>query len=99
MNRDDHIILAPAGTRDAVPAAVRCGADAVISLKNVSREALNISEDELMERFVRGDSARTSEGSGLGLSIAKSLVQLQKGEMELNVDGDLFKISLIFDAV
>ena len=77
----------------------RCGADAVISLKNVSREALNISEDELMERFVRGDSARTSEGSGLGLSIARSLTELQGGSFAITIDCDLFKAELRFRAV
>jgi len=75
------------------------GGKAAVTFRNISHSRLNISGEELMERFVRGDSSRSTEGSGLGLSIAKSLVQLQKGEMELNVDGDLFKISLIFDAV
>ena len=50
-----------------------------------------------MERFVRGDSSRSTEGSGLGLSIARSLVQLQKGQLELTVDGDLFKVTLQFN--
>ena len=59
----------------------------------------NISSDELMERFVRGDSSRNTEGSGLGLNIAQSLAQLQKGTMELTVDGDLFKVTLTFDVV
>ena len=52
-----------------------------------------------MERFVRGDSSRSSEGSGLGLSIARSLTELQKGSMQLYVDGDLFKIELEFDRI
>ena len=69
---------------------------AVISFKNTSREPLDLSADELMERFVRGDVARNSEGNGLGLSIAKSLVQLQNGTLELTVDGDLFKVVLRF---
>ena len=69
---------------------------AVISFKNTSREALNLTEAELMERFVRGDSARTSEGNGLGLSIARSLTELQKGTLDLTVDGDLFKVVLRF---
>nr|WP_325302864.1 HAMP domain-containing sensor histidine kinase [uncultured Dysosmobacter sp.] len=69
---------------------------AVISFKNTSREALNLTEAELMERFVRGDSARTSEGNGLGLSIARSLTELQKGKLDLTVDGDLFKVVLRF---
>jgi signal transduction histidine kinase len=69
-----------------------------ISLKNISREPLNISADELTERFVRGDTSRNTEGSGLGLNIAKSLMDLQKGRLELVVDGDLFKVTLIFPA-
>ena len=68
----------------------------VLSLKNISREELNVEADELMERFVRGDSSRNTEGSGLGLNIAKSLVELQKGSLQLLVDGDLFKVTLIF---
>lgn len=67
-----------------------------ISLKNISREELNISAEELTERFVRGDTSRNTEGSGLGLNIAKSFMQLQKGEMEVAIDGDLFKVTLIF---
>lgn len=66
-----------------------------ISIKNISRQQLNVSADELMERFVRGDTARSTEGSGLGLNIAKSLAELQKGEFRLAVDGDLFKAELI----
>ncbi len=72
---------------------------ALLVFRNISKSKLNISGDELMERFVRGDGSRNTEGSGLGLSIAKSLVQLQKGEMELKVDGDLFKVILTFTAV
>jgi len=68
----------------------------VISLKNISREELTTDAEELMERFVRGDDSRNTEGSGLGLNIAKSLVELQKGQMQLLVDGDLFKVTLIF---
>ena len=70
----------------------------VISLKNISRDELNIEADELMERFVRGDDSRNTEGSGLGLNIAKSLMELQKGQLQLLVDGDLFKVTLIFPA-
>lgn len=69
----------------------------VISFKNISRFPLNISSEELMERFVRGDTSRNTEGSGLGLSIARSLVDLQKGKFELVVDGDLFKAIVTFD--
>ena len=65
--------------------------ETVLTLKNISREPLNIPAEELMERFVRGDSARSSEGSGLGLNIAGSLVELQGGQFRLFVDGDLFK--------
>ncbi len=70
--------------------------NAVIAIKNISREQLNVNADELMERFVRGDASRNTEGSGLGLNIAKSLVELQGGQMHLMVDGDLFKVTLIF---
>ena len=69
-----------------------------ISLKNISREPLNISAEELTERFVRGDVSRNTEGSGLGLNIAQSLMELQKGRLELLVDGDLFKVTLTFPA-
>ena len=71
----------------------------VLSLKNISREELNVDADELMERFVRGDDSRNTEGSGLGLNIAKSLMELQKGQLQLLVDGDLFKVTLIFPGV
>ena len=71
----------------------------VISLKNISREELNVDAEELMERFVRGDGSRNTEGSGLGLNIAKSLMELQKGQLQLLVDGDLFKVTLIFPGV
>ena len=70
--------------------------NAVIAVKNISREQLNVGAEELMERFVRGDASRNTEGSGLGLNIAKSLVELQSGQMHLMVDGDLFKVTLIF---
>ncbi len=69
---------------------------AIISFKNISGAALNISAEELLERFVRGDSSRNTEGSGLGLNIAKSLMELQKGQLQLLVDGDLFKVTLVF---
>ncbi len=68
-----------------------------IEIKNISKEKLNISTDELMQRFVRGDKSRTTEGSGLGLSISKSLTELQKGSFNINIDGDLFKVELIFE--
>ena len=66
------------------------------TLKNVSAAPLNISPEELMERFTRGDSSRTTEGSGLGLSIAKDLTRLQNGEFEIQLDGDLFKVIIKF---
>ena len=71
-------------------------ADAVIERKNISGTELNVPPERLTERFVRGDSARSSEGSGLGLAIAKTLVELQDGRMEIAVDGDLFKVTLIW---
>lgn len=77
----------------------RAGNSVMISMKNISREQLNVSADELMERFVRGDTSRNTEGSGLGLNIAKSLMELQKGQLQLLVDGDLFKATLIFPGV
>ena len=77
----------------------KSGGDAVVTFKNTSRAALNIPAEELMERFVRGDSARTTEGNGLGLSIARSLTELQGGTMALAIDGDLFKAILKFPTV
>lgn len=75
------------------------GERAVITFKNVSKYPLNISSDELMERFVRGDSSRSTEGSGLGLSIARSLTELQNGSLNIAVDGDLFKVMVSFPIV
>lgn len=72
---------------------------AVITFRNISKYALNITSDELLERFVRGDRSRNTEGSGLGLSIAKSLTELQKGKLDLYIDGDLFKVILKFDII
>ena len=72
----------------------RCGAKVELSVKNISAQMLNISAGELMERFVRGDSSRNTEGNGLGLNIAKSLMELQGGRLDLVVDGDLFKVIL-----
>ena len=60
---------------------------------------MNISADELTERFIRGDVARNTEGSGLGLSIAKSLTELQGGEFKLYLDGDLFKVTITFKKI
>ena len=75
--------------------AAACDEETVtISFKNVSRDELNISPNELMERFVRGDASRHTEGSGLGLSIAGSLVQLMGGTFDLSIDGDLFRADI-----
>lgn len=68
----------------------------VFTMKNISETALNIKAEELTERFVRGDVARTTEGSGLGISIAKSLTELQGGQFQLHIDGDLFKARVAF---
>ena len=68
-----------------------------LTVKNISRYPLNVSADELTERFVRGDASRSTEGSGLGLSIAMGLTRLQKGQFQLSVDGDLFKAQITFD--
>ncbi len=89
---------AMAGTRVYINLDKEAGR-ATVTFRNISAQQLNISGEELMERFVRGDSSRNTEGSGLGLSIARSLVQLQKGELELTVDGDLFKVTLKFRTV
>lgn len=67
-----------------------------ISIKNISASPLNCNPDELTERFIRGDESRTTEGSGLGLSIAKNLTEAQRGTFEIQLDGDLFKIIMIF---
>lgn len=72
----------------------RAGESAVLSIKNISRDALNVPPEMLLERFVRGDESRTTEGSGLGLSIAQSLTELQKGRFALEIDGDLFKATV-----
>ena len=73
--------------------------NAVFTFRNTSKEQLNISEEELMERFTRGDSSRNTEGNGLGLSIAKSMAELQKGKLSLSIDGDLFKAILSFPLI
>ncbi len=66
----------------------------VLTIKNISKTPLNISPEQLTERFVRGDESRTTEGSGLGLSIAQSLVNIQNGNLAIEIDGDLFKVSV-----
>lgn len=68
-----------------------------LSIKNISAYELNISSDELMERFKRGDESRTSEGSGLGLSISKSLIEAQGGKFSIEIDGDLFKVIIVIE--
>ena len=70
-----------------------------IRLKNISREKLNITADELIQRFVRGETSRNTEGSGLGLSIAQSLTELQKGKFNIYLDGDLFKVTIEFERI
>ena len=75
----------------------REGDTARMVVRNISRYPLNISADELTERFVRGDSSRSTEGSGLGLSIAKNLTVLQHGSFNIYLDGDLFKVTITFD--
>ena len=82
---------AQAGTRAYIDMSCDAGEISII-FRNISETPLNITGDELMERFVRGDSSRSTEGSGLGLSIADSLVTLMGGAMEIVVDGDLFKV-------
>lgn len=67
-----------------------------ISIRNISREELTVTAEELLERFVQGDASRNTEGSGLGLNIAKSLMEVQHGQLELTLDGDLFKVTLFF---
>ena len=86
------------GTRVYLTLEERDG-QAVISFKNTSRAPLDIPAEELLERFVRGDAARGGEGNGLGLSIAKSLTELQQGTLDLTVDGDLFKVVLRFGTI
>ena len=66
------------------------------SIKNISDSPLNIEASELTERFIRGDVSRSTEGSGLGLSIAKSLTELMHGKFEIYLDGDLFRVTLVF---
>ena len=83
------------GTRAYFDVTESDGTVEIVS-KNISASALNISAEELMERFIRGDSSRGSEGSGLGISIAKSLTELQGGTFTIQLDGDLFKVILHF---
>lgn len=75
------------------------GEYARFTFRNTSKSMLNVTPEELTERFVRGDSSRSTEGNGLGLSIAKSLTELQNGKMDIEIDGDLFKVTLLFPIV
>ena len=84
------------GTRVYTDIAEKDG-NVTIQLKNVSKQKLNISADELMQRFVRGEASRNTEGSGLGLSIARSLTELQQGKFNIYLDGDLFKVTIEFN--
>ena len=86
------------GTRVYVDVARREG-QVEVSIRNISAQMLGISAQELMERFVRGDSSRNTEGSGLGLNIARSLMELQGGKLDLVVDGDLFKVVLTLKSI
>lgn len=95
---NNAVKYAMSGTR--VYANLRVGEEKVeFSLKNVSEQQLNISADELTERFIRGDISRSTEGSGLGLSIAKSLTVMQGGTFDLYLDGDLFRVNISFPRV
>lgn len=89
-----------AGTRVYIDLASFKGEDearhVVLSIKNISAQPLKVNPSELTERFIRGDESRTTEGSGLGLSIAKNLTEAQKGAFEIVMDGDLFKVNLVF---
>ena len=72
------------------------GDEVLISFKNISENFIDFREDEIIERFIRGDRSRNTEGSGLGLSITKSYVELQKGAIEIVLDADLFKVNIRF---
>ena len=86
------------GTRVYVVAAEDAG-EVIISVKNISRDVLTTDAEELTERFVQGDSSRASEGSGLGLNIAKSLTELQHGRFRILCDGDLFRCDISFPVI
>ncbi|MDR2546582.1 MAG: HAMP domain-containing histidine kinase [Lachnospiraceae bacterium] len=87
------------GTRVYIEKIKKGSGHVELVFKNISEQTLTFSTDELTERFVRGDESRSTEGSGLGLSIAKSLTEAQQGEFEINTDGDLFKVILRFTMV
>jgi signal transduction histidine kinase len=92
---DNAVKYAQPGTRVYLDVK-STGETAALSVKNISRDCLNVNAAELLERFARGDESRTTEGSGLGLNIAQSLITLQGGVFELTVDGDLFKVDIHF---
>ena len=94
---NNAVKYATPGTRVYVD-LVQAADQVLLSIKNISREELRVSPEELMERFVQGDVSRKTEGSGLGLNIAKSLMEVQHGSMQLLLDGDLFKVTLVFPA-
>lgn len=75
---------------------VNTGDSICLLLKNISKEELHVNAEDLLERFVQGDTSRSTEGSGLGLNIAKSLMEVQGGQLHLMLDGDLFKVTLVF---
>ncbi len=83
------------GTRVYIDIEIQ-GGQVCACVKNISRQQMSIQPEELTERFIRGDSSRTTEGSGLGLSIAKSLIQVQGGTFQILLDGDLFKVEFSF---
>ena len=85
------------GSRVYMDILERGGSMIVLEIKNMSKDQLNIRADELMERFKRGDESRNTEGSGLGLSIAKDLTNLMQGEFQISIDGDLFKASVALE--
>ena len=85
-----------AGTRAYISLDEDESGTVTIILRNISAKELNVSPEELNERFVRGDAYRNTEGSGLGLSIARSLTELQGGAFRLDIDGDLFKAVVSF---
>lgn len=73
--------------------------DFIIIFKNISRDRLNITEEELFERFVRGDASRHTEGSGLGLTIARSLTELMGGKLVIEIEGDMFRAKISFKKI
>ena len=75
----------------------KIGCRVIFEIKNISEHPLNIRAEELTERFIRGDVSRSTEGSGLGLSIAQDLVKMQNGTFDIYLDGDLFKVTITFE--